>query len=263
MTDKSTITTKPKPSRQRAARMSPNERREQLLACALKSFAAHGITSANHAMVAELAQVSVPTVFFYFETRDALVDAVLSEVGRFYSTTMEIVSSSNLPAQETLMLIGQTMTRTIKTHPDYARVLMEWSVSVRSDIWPKYLRVYKRINRLMAKVIERGQREGCFRPDLDPDDEAAILHAGSTALILMMETGASSARLDRFNRALIQSVLVQNPAPELPAAALPVAAAPVAEAPAAERPAASAPAAKRRRTAKSDAPASAPKPPAC
>ena len=193
-------------------RMSPDERREQLLGFAIKVFAEHGLVASNHAMVAAAAKVSVPTVFFYFKTREALLDAVLNELERFYASKYApSPAESELPAVETLMLISKRMTGTLETHPDYARIMAEWGVSVRSDIWPRYLRLYRKMNRMMAKVIERGQREGTFRPDLDPEDEAAILHASSSALIQMMETGASAERLDKFQRTMIQSVLVQIP----------------------------------------------------
>jgi TetR/AcrR family hemagglutinin/protease transcriptional regulator len=194
----------------RAMRLSPDARREQLLVCAIKVFAAHGLVASNHAMVAAAAEVSVPTVFFYFKTREALVEAVLNEVERFYGVSMASAVTPGEPADVTLMNISQTMTRTIDTHPDYCRILMEWSISVRSEIWPRYLRLYRKIIRTVAKVIERGQREGRFRPDLDPNDEAAILHAASSALIQMKETGASQERVDRFQRSMVQSALVQS-----------------------------------------------------
>jgi TetR/AcrR family transcriptional regulator, hemagglutinin/protease regulatory protein len=192
----------------RALRLSPEERREHLLACAIKVFAAHGLNASNHAKVAEEAKVSVPTVFFYFNTREALVDAVLAEVERFYTEAFSSVKNSKEPAVETLIKLSQAMTRTLETHPDYARIMREWSVAVRSELWPRYLRTYRYMNRMMARVIERGQREGSFRPDLDPEDEAAILHAGATALIQLMETGADADRLDRFQRAMIQPVML-------------------------------------------------------
>jgi hypothetical protein len=130
---------------------------------------------------------------------------------------MAAAEKSDQPAAETLTELSRQLTRTLETHADYARIMTEWSVSVRSDIWPRYLRVYRRMNRVMAKLIERGQREGSFRPDLDPEDEAAILHAGSTVLIQMMETGASPERLDRFQQAIIQPVLLQPADKALPA----------------------------------------------
>lgn len=194
----------------RAMRLSPDERRKQLLDCAIKTFASHGLVASNHAMVAAMAQVSVPTVFFYFKTRETLVDAVLTEVERFYISNMASADKSGQPAAETLAELSRQLTRSLETHADYARIMTEWSVSVRSDIWPRYLRLYRRMNRVMAKLIERGQDEGSFRPDLDPEDEAAILHAGSTVLIQMMETGASPERLDRFQQAMIQPVLLHT-----------------------------------------------------
>lgn len=197
--------------RQRATRLSPEKRREHLLACAIRIFASQGLVAANHAMVAAEAKVSVPTIFVYFPTREALVDAVLSEVERFYTTNMASASDSQSSAVETLMLLSRQLTRTLQTHPDYARIMMEWSVSVRSDIWPRYLKTYRKMNRILAKVIERGQKEGHFRADLDPSDEAALLYAVSTALIQMMETGASQERLDRFQHAAIQSVIIPAP----------------------------------------------------
>ena len=73
--------TRKKPAR--AARLDPAQRRAQLLACAITAFAEVGISRAGHAEVARRAGVSVPTVFVYFPTREALVDAVLGEVGRY------------------------------------------------------------------------------------------------------------------------------------------------------------------------------------
>lgn len=190
----------------RARRLTPDERRRQLLACAVQSFARHGLALANHAHVAAIAGVSVPTVFFYFKTREALVDAVLSELEGFYLANYVVPEVQGRTAVEALSEAAQRMTGTIHSHPDYARIWLEWSVAIRSELWPRYLRLYRRMNRMWAKVIERGQREGSIRPDLDPLEEAAILTSTGTALIQAMEAGASPARLDHFQRTLIQSL---------------------------------------------------------
>ncbi len=59
-------------------RLDPGARRMQLLEHAICAFADAGIERAAHADVAGRAQVSTPTVFKYFPTRDALVDAELT-----------------------------------------------------------------------------------------------------------------------------------------------------------------------------------------
>ena len=58
-------------------RLPPEERRAQLLEIAIDVFAERGLGAARHAEIAERAGVAVSTVFAYFETREALVDAVL------------------------------------------------------------------------------------------------------------------------------------------------------------------------------------------
>ena len=65
----------------RAAQMLPEERRKQLLRGGVESFAGKGIGSTKHADLARACQVSVPTVFSYFRNREALVSAILEEVG--------------------------------------------------------------------------------------------------------------------------------------------------------------------------------------
>jgi AcrR family transcriptional regulator len=64
-------------------RLSPGARRAELMACALAVFARRGLGEARHAEIAAEAGVSVATVFVYFPTREALVDAVLDEVDGF------------------------------------------------------------------------------------------------------------------------------------------------------------------------------------
>src|SRR5215510_2353636 len=91
------------PVRPRARRLLPTERRAQLLICALRVFARRGLGEARHGEIAKEAGVSVPTVFFYFPTRNELVNAVLDEVERFYIELAEQAHRRDLPAQQILL----------------------------------------------------------------------------------------------------------------------------------------------------------------
>ena len=69
----------------RRTRLSPEARREQLMQCAIEVFSKRGLGRAGHAEIAELAQVSVATVFNYFSSREQLVDNVLIQIEDFFS----------------------------------------------------------------------------------------------------------------------------------------------------------------------------------
>ncbi len=71
-------------------RLSPQKRKLQLMEIALEVFAKRGIGRGGHADIAEIAQVSVATVFNYFPTREDLVDDVLNFVVRQYSIFLQV-----------------------------------------------------------------------------------------------------------------------------------------------------------------------------
>ena len=122
---------------QKPRRLTAEARREQLLACALAVFARRGLGEARHAEVAREAGMSVPTVFNYFPTREALVLAVLDEVGRFIlDEVLRPIQRDERPAPEVLRDSALAFAAAIETHPDHARVWLDWSTAVRDDIWP-------------------------------------------------------------------------------------------------------------------------------
>lgn len=191
--------------------MAPEERRQQLLTCALKVFSEHGLNAANHALVAEKAQVSVPTVFFYFPTREALVDAVLTEVERHYTHILVTAGKTEASPLGRLTTIIQSLTATLDTHAEFTRIYWEWSMTNHADNWARFLKLNRRFLQTYTRLIERGQQEGVFRPDLDPKDEAVITHASSTAIFQMNQSGVSPRRLDRFIRSIVHALEVQQP----------------------------------------------------
>ena len=131
-----------------------------LLACALRVFARRGIGAAHYAEIAALARVSVPTVFVYFPTRAALVDAVLAEVERFYIALAEQAHASRRPAPEVVTAHAMAFARSIDEHPDHATLLLNWSSAVRTEHWPRYQAMETRVVALLARTLARGQRQG-------------------------------------------------------------------------------------------------------
>jgi TetR/AcrR family hemagglutinin/protease transcriptional regulator len=174
----------------------------------MKVFAEHGLGAGNHGLIAQEARVSVPTVFFYFPTREALLDAVLTEVEDHYKQFFADAMRDCRPAAESLLHLSHTMMHAADTHPYHWRVFLEWSIAVRAQIWPRYLILHRRMIRVLTRLIERGRREGSCRQDLIPQDEAQILHAASYALAQMRLTGASTSRMERFQHSMINTILI-------------------------------------------------------
>src|SRR5215470_18543070 len=89
--------------RRRAPALNKAERRALLLQRAMQVFARRGLGAARHAEIARATRVSVPTVFYYFPTRKALVNAVLEEVARFFTEMTETVHGKRGSAPEIIL----------------------------------------------------------------------------------------------------------------------------------------------------------------
>lgn len=190
--------------RRRARRLPPEERRAQLLACALQVFARRGLGEGRHAEIAAAAAVAVPTVFFYFPTREELVTAVLAEVGRFIiEEVVAPLQTRPEPAPKVLTATALAFAEFIETHPDHARIWLDWSTAIRDKVWPQYLDFQERVIAMLATTIVRGQHEGYFSADLDVDDAARLL-VGSAHMIAQMKfTRREPAKVEHFVKSLI------------------------------------------------------------
>ncbi len=194
---------KPATSRSRARRLDPSERRPQLLQCALRVFARRGLGSARHAEIAREAKVSVPTVFFYFPSREALVKAVLDEVARFLTDMTVEIHASSRPAPEIVLAHAKAFADSVDTHPDYARVWLDWSTAMREEIWPLYLDFQENIVGIIANTIRRWQRAN-GRPEEEAEDDARLI-VGSAHMIAQMKfTRCSPEKVDHFLRTLVR-----------------------------------------------------------
>jgi TetR/AcrR family hemagglutinin/protease transcriptional regulator len=201
-----------KASRPRARRLLPSERRAQLLTCALRVFARRGLGEAHHAEIAKEAGVSVPTVFFYFPSRADLVNAVLDEVERFYRDMADQVHGRDLPAPRLLLEHGVAFANSVDVHPDHARVWLDWSTAIRDEVWPRYLNFQAYVVKIIEKTIRRGQRDGDFAADVDPEDNAHLMFGSAHMIAQMKFTRQSPVRIERFLHTLVRIAVGGLPA---------------------------------------------------
>ncbi len=204
---KNPLTAARRPTRTRAARLDPDARRSQLLACAVQVFAERGIHAARHAEIAGVADVSVSAVFFYFPTRQALVDAVLADVDGFYRNLVERALAGDAPAPRALLALATAFADSVDEHPNRARVWLDWSTAFGDPTWRRYRTFQDRVVRSIAATIERGQREGSVVRDLDPQSEALLVMGAAYIVVQMKITRRSRPEVERFLRTLVRSTV--------------------------------------------------------
>jgi len=151
--------------------------------------------------------VSVPTVFFYFPTRKALVNAILEEVARFFTEMTETIHCKPRPAPELILEHMRAFADAVDTHPDHTRVLLEWSTALRDEVWPLFLRFQEPIIALIARTIRRWRIETASDRDLEAEDDARMIAATGYVLVQMKVAKLPNVRIERFLHTLVRDTL--------------------------------------------------------
>lgn len=193
--------------RRRAKALDKSERRALLLRGAIHVFARRGIGAARHAEIARDAKVSVPTVFFYFPTREMLVGAVLEEVARFYTEIAETIHDQHRPAPEIILEHLRAFADTVTTHPDHTCVLLEWSTALRHEVWPLFLKFQEKIIAMIARTIKRWRMETASQRDPYAEDDARMIAATGYVLVQMKMADSPASRIESFLQTLVRETV--------------------------------------------------------
>jgi TetR/AcrR family hemagglutinin/protease transcriptional regulator len=194
-------------------RLSPQARRAQLLDCALGAFAEYGLGRANHARVAAAAGVSVPTVFHYFPSRKALVDAVLGCIEDFFVGLAEAIHGQSGTAAELLARHGLAFLEAAEERPAYIRVWLDWSTAIREDYWPRYLAFQERLVDIVAGSIERGRQRGDVAERIVPEVTARLFVGNAHMAAVMKFAPDVGIDLERHVRRAVDTLLAARPTP--------------------------------------------------
>ncbi|MGE3771769.1 MAG: TetR/AcrR family transcriptional regulator [Gammaproteobacteria bacterium] len=188
--------------------MAPSARREQLLACALRTFAAKGLGETRHTDLAQAAGVALPTTFHYYPTRGELTEAVLDEVSRFLLDDIVAPhSAAATPAAVAIEQILMTFCDAMETHPDHVRVWLEWSVALRDALWQRYQKFYRGALAAIGRLLARGVDDGSIAADLDRDAAARVIVGLAHMIVQMRLSGSTRAQVDHTVRSLIRGYL--------------------------------------------------------
>ncbi len=194
--------------KQPRTRLSPQKRKMQLMDIALEVFARRGIGKGGHADIAEIAQVSVATVFNYFPTREDLVDEVLHHVVRQFSAFINEKLDTSQHARSNLKNIIAEMCELTTQHSHWLRVWFEWSVSTRDQIWALYMSLNKNSRLLVENMFSQSIERGELSEKHDPEHLAKMFHAICYQVYLEAHRNPDKAHLDQFTDKMLDMLSI-------------------------------------------------------
>ena len=152
------------------------DKRRLLLDAAVHVFAQRGYHGSRVGDIAEEAGVAHGLLYHYFSSKEDVLRTVFREnfvelLGRFRA-----VEESDEPAPDKLEGIAKILLRTWRNDPDLVTVMVR--EVARSPQLQGQIEEVREAFAVTQRVIEQGQREGTFRPDVDPRFAAWIVYGG-------------------------------------------------------------------------------------
>lgn len=190
-----------KPAR---TRLSPDDRRAQLIGHAIACFADHGIARATQAQVAARAGVSVSAVYSYFRTRADLVSAVLDSVAAIIAAMVTDAVAAPAPPAQVLVRLANRTADMAADQPDVVRVWLDWSSGVRADVWPQFLVLQQQLQALVAAVMAR---HNSAAPAAAIRSAARLFVGGAHTLAMMRFENVGAADRATFINQMVNGTL--------------------------------------------------------
>ena len=139
-------------------------------------FARDGYHTSRVGDIAEEAGIAHGLLYHYFESKEAVLSTVFRENWGQLLEALARVEESDEPADEQLRGIAKILLRSWRNDPDLVRVMIR-EVARSSHLQGQVDEISEGF-RIIQRVIERGQAQGSFRPELDARLASWIFYGG-------------------------------------------------------------------------------------
>jgi AcrR family transcriptional regulator len=174
-------------------------RKPQIIAAAAEVLYERGLFDTRIGDIAERAGTSSPTILYYFESKDRLLEEAVEYADHtFYDRLHEGQGRLEDPADRLTHLIEETSLGPGGLN-DYTLWMEIW-VRARRDptVRRSYFRLDRRQRALIADIVRDGQEAGVFNSGADPDDFALMLSGLMDGLGVQVTLGQPDVTAERM-----------------------------------------------------------------
>jgi len=167
------------PAAPRARKVDAERTRQEILAVAREEFAENGLSGARVDAIAARTQTSKRMIYYYFGSKEGLYLEVLGQAYAEIRALERGLDLQSLSPMDAIRRIAEFTLDYHDDHPDFVRL-----VSIENIHHGRYIAQSEIIRNLNTTVIEvlggilrRGERDGLFKPGIDPVDVHLMMSA--------------------------------------------------------------------------------------
>jgi TetR/AcrR family transcriptional regulator, hemagglutinin/protease regulatory protein len=136
-----------------------------------------------------------------------LIEAVVDEVERFFSARSAGAVASVASVPEQLAAVLRDFAESCDTHPEYARVWVNWGTSFQKKIWPYYQRFMSGSIKFHRDLIAAGLARGEPLRGVDPDRLTYLVIGTSTTIVQMKMQNVDARWISEYLEGVVAMAL--------------------------------------------------------
>lgn len=146
------------------------ESKRDILFAALKEFAEKGLKGARVDDIAAKTRTTKPMIYYHFGSKEKLYGAVIEEAYVRVREKEQGLHIDDLPPDQAMQRLVEVTFDHHAAHPDYVRLVCVENMERARHIGRRTSLVQRNAIAIetVRKLLERGERDGIFRPGLDP-----------------------------------------------------------------------------------------------
>ena len=155
--------------------VSQEEKRRQILDAAVRAFARKGYHACRVGEIAEEAGVAYGLVYHYFGSKEEVLKTIFRDTWTLMLARIAEMEAEGEPASEQVRKVTALLLRTWKRDPDLVRVLVR-EVTRSPEQLQQEIEEIGHAYEALERIIRRGQENGEFRSELDPQLAATVFY---------------------------------------------------------------------------------------
>jgi TetR/AcrR family transcriptional regulator, fatty acid metabolism regulator protein len=144
------------------------DKRRLILDAAVRVFARQGFHTCRVADIADEAHVAYGLVYHYFSSKEEILDTLFTERWGLMLEAIAEVERRPLSPRDKLGEVADFIIDSYRYDPDLMKVIIVEVTRAANTFGQTHLADIRRAYRQLASIVERAQREGAFRPEIDP-----------------------------------------------------------------------------------------------
>ena len=167
--DEEPASMKPEPLSRRRSQVGEETRRD-IIAAAIHEFAEKGLSGARVDAIAGRTKTTKPMIYYHFGSKEKLYAAVMEEAYSVVRSKEQDLHLDDLPPTEAMQRLVEVTFDHHAAHPDYVRLVCVENMERGRHITGRPSMVQRNAIAIetVSKLLERGERDGVFRPGVNP-----------------------------------------------------------------------------------------------